>query len=58
MGIRHELNRQSILAGQRRGKGDEKSRQQERQRWCGSNAILAMMAGILAVVCVIEILHG
>ncbi|AYD02545.1 hypothetical protein [Neorhizobium sp. NCHU2750] len=58
MSIRHALHKQSILAAQPRGKDEDKSRQQERQRWCGSNAILAMMAGILAITCVVEILHG
>ncbi|MFK4769767.1 hypothetical protein [Rhizobium sp. ZW T2_16] len=58
MSIRHALRRQSDLASPMRGKGNAQGNSRERQRWCGSNAILAMMAGILAIVCVIEILHG
>jgi hypothetical protein len=50
MSIRNALRRQSDLASKRRGK--------EITRWCGSNAILAMMAAILAIVCAVEILHG
>jgi hypothetical protein len=41
-----------------RGKGNVRGNSRERQRWCGSNAILAMMAAILAIVCVVEILRG
>ena len=50
MAIRHALRRQSNLASGNRGK--------DTTRWCGSNAILAMMAGVLAIVCAVEILHG
>ncbi len=54
MSIRQALRRQSDLASQKRGKETSKGR----QSWCGSNAILAMMAGVLAIVCAVEILHG
>ncbi|MBW9086990.1 hypothetical protein JNB91_03945 [Rhizobium wenxiniae] len=54
MSIRHALHRPSNLAAQPRGKETNG----KRQRWCGSNAILAMMAAIFAIVCVVEILHG
>ena len=50
MAIRHALRRQSNLASGKRGK--------DTTRWCGSNAILAMMAAVLAIVCAVEILHG
>jgi hypothetical protein len=50
MNIRNALRRQFDLASDKRGK--------ETVRWCGSNAILAMMAGIFAIVCAVEILHG
>ncbi len=58
MNIRQALRRQSTLASQMRGKGSMQGNSRERQRWCGSNAILAMMAAIFAIVCVVEILHG
>ncbi len=58
MSIRQALHKQSTLAAQPRGKGRHNSKHGERQRWCGSNAILAMMAAIFAIVCVVEILHG
>ncbi len=54
MSIRHALHRQSALASRKRGKGDIG----KHRRWCGSNAILAMMAGVLAIVFAVEILHG
>ena len=50
MSIRQALRKQSILASQKRGK--------ETTKWCGSNAILAMMAGIFAIICAVEILRG
>jgi len=50
MSIRLALRRQSELASRKRGKVSTK--------WCGSNAILAMMAGVFAIVCAVEILHG
>jgi hypothetical protein len=50
MSIRNALRRQSGLASGKRG--------EETTRWCGSNAILAMMAGIFAIICALEILHG
>jgi hypothetical protein len=54
MNIRQALRKQSVLATPTRGKGSAR----QRQRWCGSNAILAMMAGLFAIVCAVEILHG
>jgi len=54
MNIRQALRRQSDLASQKRGKAPPKGH----RSWCGSNAILAMMAGIFAIVCAVEILHG
>jgi len=54
MSIRQTLRKQSDLASHQRGKGTVKAH----RSWCGSNAILAMMAGILAIVCAVEILHG
>ncbi len=55
MNLRQALRRQSLLASQMRGEGRSPKGS---RRWCGSNAILAMMAGILAIVCAVEILHG
>lgn len=54
MSIRHALHRPPNLAVQPRGKETSG----KRQTWCGSNVILAMMAAIFAIVCVVEILHG
>ncbi|WP_162894722.1 hypothetical protein [Rhizobium terrae] len=54
MSIRHALRRQSDLASQKRGKIGPRGT----DRWCGSNIILAMMAGVFAIVCAVEILHG
>jgi len=51
MSIRQALRRQSILTSQSRGK-------ETPQWWCGSNAILVMMAGILAIVFAAKILLG
>ncbi|MGF9566446.1 hypothetical protein [Neorhizobium sp. JUb45] len=51
MTIRQALKKQSRLAAHPRGG--------EVPRWCnGSNAILAMMAALFAVVCFVEILWG
>jgi len=50
MSIRQELRRQSDLASGKRGR--------EPKRLRGSNVILAMMAGLFAIICAIEILQG
>jgi hypothetical protein len=50
MSIRQALRRQSDLASGKRS-GETALR-------CASNAILAMMAAIFAIVCAVEILHG
>jgi hypothetical protein len=50
MTIRQALRRQSDLASGKRGEGAAPR--------CASNAILAMMAAIFAIVCAVEILHG
>lgn len=50
MNIRQALRRQSDLSSGKRGR--------ETRRLRGSNVILAMMAGLLAVICAVEILQG
>ena len=50
MSVRLPLRRQPVPASEKR------SRQAERR--CGSLAILAMMAGVFAIVCAVEILNG
>jgi glycine cleavage system pyridoxal-binding protein P len=50
MSIRQALRSQSSLASRKRDKATT--------RWCASNVILTMMAGMFAVICAVEILHG
>ncbi|SMF44245.1 hypothetical protein SAMN02982989_2187 [Xaviernesmea oryzae] len=50
MSIRQALRKQSILASKNRGK--------ETNRWHGSNAILAMMGIVFAIILAVKILHG
>jgi hypothetical protein len=58
MSIRQALRKQAVLASQPRAAGKPAAGQGAAQRWCGSNAILALMAVVLAVVCIVEMLRG
>lgn len=51
MTIRRALRTPSLLAARKRG-GEAPG------WWCGSNAILAMMTAVFAIVCIVEILQG
>lgn len=54
MSIRQALRKQATLASQPRGRKSPGAR----ERWCGSNAILALMSAVLVVICAVELLHG
>jgi hypothetical protein len=54
MSIRQALRKQANFASEPRGRKSPGAA----ERWCGSNAILALMTVVLVVICAVELLHG